>query len=476
MNTNTFFRILFAVFLIFFAVASCDIQDPAVEPEPDSEPVVKDSTLVWIEKTMRDYYLWEDEIPKAISLDYSLGPEEFFNSLLSRKDGKTTLGGHYFYSSINPARGKTKSYMGDDDSYGFEFMYYNITDGSETLYYALHILYVLPGSPADEKGVRRGDWVLHINGKPVPGDAATLIALVFDASQISLGLSGGLPKVINIEREAALTKRPVVDDPVLVDTTYNIEGKAISYMVFNHFTAGPDGDGERFHNSMRRAFAGFGAKNPDCFILDLRYNPGGLVRTAQLLSTMIAPASAMGDIFLRYSYNNKLSRYNDSIMLDPALMKGAVQGANLNMKRLYVITSSWSASASEAIINCLRPYMEVIVIGGKTEGKNVASSTFTDDKYDWELHPIISYIANKDGFNDYASGFTPDYPCVETQQDTLRALGDTAEFILNQTLGFILRGSPIQSKAPLMRSSGALHLVPGYASIERRRSVMNIER
>jgi C-terminal processing protease CtpA/Prc len=475
MNASTFLRILFSILFLAFVASSCEVDDPGTDPDPDPKPVAKDSTLIWIEKTMRAYYLWEDEIPKEANLDYTLGPEEFFTSLLSRKDGKTTLGGHYYYSSINPVRGKTKAYLGDEDSYGFEFLYYNITDGNETLYYALHILYVIPGSPAGEEGVKRGDWVLEINGQPVPGDAATLVGLVFDSKQVSLGLHSDLPKVVSVERTVSLTKRAVIDDPVMVDTTYTIDGKRISYMLYNHFTDGPEGDSERFHNSMRRAFSGFSANNPDYFILDLRYNPGGFVRTAQILSTMIAPASALGDVFLRYTYNNKLSRYNDSLLLDPDFLNGPVKGANINMKKMFVITSNWSASASEAVINGLRPYMEIIIIGEKTEGKNVASVTFTDDRYDWELHPIINYISNKDGFSDYTSGFTPDYPCVETQQGDLYEMGDTAEFILNQTLRFILDGRPIQSKAPVMRAAGALHLVPEYASIERRRSVMNIE-
>lgn len=416
---------------------------------------------------MRQYYLWENEIPQASSLDYSLDPEPFFNSLLSGKDGKNASAGHYYYSAINESKAKTKAYMGDGDSFGFEFQYYNIRNGDKTAYYALSVLYVLPGSPAAEQGLKRGDWVLEINRQAVPDNVSSLLAILNGSSELRLGINSVLPGSVSIEKEVRLTARAVIDNPVFVDTTYNFGGKRIAYMVYNHFTAGTDADAELFNNSMRRAFARFKSYNPSDLVLDLRYNAGGLVNSARLLSVMIAPEEALGNIFCRFSYNSKMSRFNDSLLLDPRAMQGGAAGANINMRKLYVITGPRTASSSELIINGLSPYANVTIIGSKTEGKNVASSTFSSDKYDWELHPIISLLGNRDGFADYSSGFTPDHPCIETQQESYRALGDTAEFILNQTLNFIAYGRPVQSKAVTLRTDG-VSAVALYSSIERR--------
>ena len=459
MTTNRFLRIIIPILLTTLVGASCTINEPIGNNNPS-----KDSTLIWIEQSMRQYYLWEDEIPKATSLDYTLAPEPFFQSLLSDKDGKSNSSGHYYYSSINPTKAKTKSYMGDSDSFGFEFQYYNIRNGDKPLYYALLVLYVLPDSPAGEQGLKRGDWILQINGQPVPDNASGLINILEGNTTLRFGINNELPGIIEVTKEINLAARPVIDDPVYVDTTYHFGGKKISYMLYNHFTSGTDADSELFNNSMRRAFSRFKSENPSDLILDLRYNPGGLVSAARLLSVMIAPESSLGSIFCRFSYNNKMTRFSDSLLLDPRTMQS---GANLNLQQLYIITGPRTASSSELVINGLSPYMNITIIGSKTEGKNVASSAITDDKYEWELHPIISLLSNRDHFADYSSGFTPDHPCIETQQEGYHALGDTAEFILNQTLNFIAHGHPIQSKGISLRSD-AIEAIGGYSSVERR--------
>jgi hypothetical protein len=102
---------------------------------------------------------------------------------------------------------------------------------------------------------------------------------------------------------------------------------------------------------------------------------------------------------------------------------------------------------------------QITLVGSTTEGKNVASSTFTNDALGWELHPIISRISNKEGFSDYSSGFPPTYACEEMRQGTFYELGDTREFMLKQVLDFIASGKSIQDGTSL-RTAGNLRLVP----------------
>jgi C-terminal processing protease CtpA/Prc len=464
---------LFVLLLIVTgALAACHKSEPTEEVVEEKDPA-----NVWIDETMRNWYLWEDEIPKADNLDYTADAELFFAKLLSMNDGKTSGNTHYYYSTINKKKNVSRAYQGDANSFGFEFQYYNLTFEGSTLYYFLEVLYVLPESPAAEQGLKRGDWILKINGEPVPGKTTDLLK-VLDTStpkEVTFGLNDVLPKLPETKRELKITPRMVVDNPVFVDTTYRINSKHISYLVFNHFTAGASDTDETFHNSLRRAFASFKSNGTDEFILDLRYNQGGLVRTAQLLTTMLAPASALGDVFCRFSYNKNYK--SDSILLDRRLINGSVNGANLDLKRIFIITSARTASASEAVINGLEPYMSgnVILVGNQTEGKNVASSPFSDDKYEWELHPIISKISNKAHFSDYSGGFAPTFPCVETNQDHLYELGDINEFMLKQVLNYILYGQPVTSRSTDLRSSDGNKLIPLYNSLDRRGSKLIME-
>ena len=86
--------------------------------------------------------------------------------------------------------------------------------------------------------------------------------------------------------------------------------------------------------------------------------------------------------------------------------------ANLNLNKIYILTGSQTASASEAVINGLIPYMgaeNVILIGTKTEGKNVAMSSFKNETHGLTLWPVIAYVSNANNEGEYSEGFEPTY-------------------------------------------------------------------
>jgi hypothetical protein len=113
----------------------------------------------------------------------------------------------------------------------------------------------------------------------------------------------------------------------------------------------------------------------------------------------------------------------------------------------------------------------MILVGEPTEGKNVGSVTFEDNRYDWELHPIVSKLFNKDETTDYSDGFKPTYPCEETNQVEYHALGDEQEFILKQVLNFIQYGTPINSgETKSLRSSDEHTLTLLYHSPDRKKT------
>ena len=144
-------------------------------------------------------------------------------------------------------------------------------------------------------------------------------------------------------------------------------------------------------------------------MLDLRYNGGGLVTSAQILAELLAPESALGNTFCYLQYNDIQSK------MVTYKLEGAEQ--NLNLPRLFVLTSNRTASASEAVINGLRPYYDVYLLGEQTEGKNVGSITLTNDKYDYELHPIVCRIFNVQDQSEYKDGFSSDWEPDEPNSD-----------------------------------------------------------
>ncbi|MDR1918673.1 MAG: hypothetical protein LBQ65_03375 [Tannerellaceae bacterium] len=463
-------QFVWCIIWIFFLFGSCTVQENP-KPDPPQDQLVNE----WVEETMRQYYLWEDEIPPTERLDLTQDAETFFLSLLSDKDGKTRgTSPHYYYSTINKKSSDTKAYQGEGYSFGFEFQYYYF---QKMDLYALLLLYVLPGSPAAQEGLKRGDWIVEINDKSVPGDAASLLKALDTTSPVttSFGITSSPGSPGSPVSRKLLTASQVTDDPVFLSKTIHYGGRKIGYLVYNHFTAGPteSSEDEQFNNNLRKAFTQFKKDLPDEFILDLRYNSGGLVSAAQLLATMLAPEAALNDVFCYLSYNGKESSYPDrSLKLDPLYMKQGASGENLDLSRLYVITSSRTASASEAVINGLKPYLgnQLILVGATTEGKNVGSVTFEDDRFDWELHPIVSRLSNKDKESGYENGIDPTYPCDEKDASAYYDLGDEREFMLKPILDYIAHGTPISlSILASLRSTDKQAPIPLYNSLDRKR-------
>ncbi|WP_282457663.1 S41 family peptidase [Chitinophaga sedimenti] len=108
------------------------------------------------------------------------------------------------------------------------------------------------------------------------------------------------------------------------------------------------------------------------------------------------------------------------------------------MQKFVVITSDHTASASELIINGLRPYMPVIIIGDTTYGKNVGSTTLYregDRRNKWGLQPIITKAFNKNNQSDYTTGFAPDL--VLKEDIDLKPFGDITDPLLAAALNKI---------------------------------------
>jgi carboxyl-terminal processing protease len=137
-----------------------------------------------------------------------------------------------------------------------------------------------------------------------------------------------------------------------------------------------------------------------------------------------------------------------------------------------VLTTNRTASASEAVINGLRPYYDVYLLGERTEGKNVGSITLTNDKYDYELHPIVCRIFNVQNQSEYEGGFPSNWEPDEPNSDYRPIvnhveLGDKENDVLLKAAIYWIRNGVKPPVTGFTRSSG-LKLTPGYCSLDRK--------
>lgn len=104
---------------------------------------------MWIDSLMREEYLWYKDIPSSESLNYFSEPATFLNSLLSSLDDG--------YSRIDSL------YDVPETGYGFDYTLYSIAD-NDTAYNAL-VTYIIPGSPAEDAGLKRGEWIMMVDNE-----------------------------------------------------------------------------------------------------------------------------------------------------------------------------------------------------------------------------------------------------------------------------------------------------------------------
>ncbi len=400
--------------------------------------LIEDDT--WIEETMQAHYLWYSEMGTPTKNDFFAEPADFLAKILFK--GNDTEKADKFSYIEEKTTSTSRSYLQRSSTYGFDFELMTDPTGITNHTFA-RVLFVLPNSPASESGLTRGTWISQIKGIRLTTDNYGYLmqgnATTFTTQQL-IDVDGVLAwdteKTLNIG-----ASRTVEMNPFYVDTIYNIEGKKISYLVYNEFSTGPNNTptDTQYGEQMKQIFAKFKSETPDAFILDLRYNPGGYLSCAQELGSLLVPSTALGKTFLTLQYNKITTPQADTIKYESNLAP-----YNMNLSKIYIITSAFTASASEAIINCLKPYMgdNVITIGETTVGKNVAMQPYTEEYLDFILWPVVAYTLNANNKADYSDGIVPTFAISERKYlGTMYPLGNINEYLLKNVISYILTGT-----------------------------------
>lgn len=426
------------------------------------EYIAKTEQTHWIEAQMSENYLWYSDIPSLSETDYFSKADVFFPKLLSSKD-------RFSYIEMLDTTSTRTPHILANSTYGFEYILTTDPTGTTSRIFA-RVGLVLPGSPAKQAGLKRGDWIILADGNNLSTSNSTLLeqgagvtlaldSLVYDQEQTKWAWKADttyldVPASVYME-----------NNPIFLTTVYTTEsGKKVGYMVYNEFKTGPtpnDPSDTTFMADMQKQFAALKNEGVTHFVLDLRYNNGGYVQVAQELASVLAPASALGGEFAHLEFNDKQQSRNYAIDLSTQY-----SSSNLNLSDLYVLTGDYTASSSELIINGLRPYMNVYIVGVQTVGKNVAASQI-NSPYHFIIFPITATVYNKNNESDYANGFTPDYAIDEDQYAVWYELGNPQEVLLKNALSLIETGvapdvdtstSSVSARTGTCKRSPKLHI------------------
>ena len=414
-------------------ISSCheDIDDNI---NPSSTAEIND--FVW--KAMNVFYLYKPDISDladdrfSTDQDYTEylnsfdSPETLFNSVLRDDDRFSVI--------VSDFRALENSIDGISLDSGMRFGLVLIESSGDVFGY---VRYVVDNSPADNQGVERGMLFNRINGEVFTENTNFGELLSQESFTIGLANLNG-NSVESLDQTIDLTQVEITENPIHTTNLIDLGNQKVGYLMYTSFI-------DNNVNELNSVFGQFAAENVTDLVVDLRYNSGGNISTAEDLASMIT-GQFNGELFATQEFN---SNFDDQEILFDNQTSSGNNINSLNLNQVYIITTSSTASASELVINALTPYIDVVQIGTTTTGKFQGSITVYDSEdfrrenanpnHKYALQPLVLRTVNANGFTDFVNGLEPDIEQSENFAD-LGQLGQPDEPLLSTALNIIGNG------------------------------------
>lgn len=390
----------------------------------------------WVYSVINDAYFWNTQLPALSSLDVTSNPTDFFEKLIYQRT--TTDRFSDITSDIDALQ---QEFNGVNTIFGIRYMIGYTDSGNSNV--GLFLSAITPNSPAEKAGLKRGDFVMKINGKQLTKDNLATLLGGGDTQTFTLGTIANGAFVADDTKNITMTRAVVTEDPVMFSSIIDkpAYGKKVGYLVYTQFVPGLDtGDTLKYDNELRQIFANFKNQGVNELVLDLRFNPGGYVSSSVTLASLIVKNLSTKNVFCKDQYNSSYQSYFTRAY-GSGFFNNYFQAENNNignnLSRVFILTSDGTASASELVINGLKPYMSVITIGDHTYGKNLFGTLINDDKkrWSWGMYVMLGQTTNANGQSDYGNvnGIAPTYQ-VSDEVVPFRPFGDENETLLKQAL------------------------------------------
>ncbi len=404
---------------------------PAASAFPASSALANICTASGEQRFIRSYmdevYLWYREIP---TIDASLytSLSSYFYALLVVTPDANNLPKDQFSFLVDTVDADAFS-TGVNVGYGVQWKLDSM--GRQ------RVAVIAANSPAADAGMARGGQLVQILERNVPSwypnkSGAFARFLYRDTPSAEA-------------REIKLLARTVQENPVpLASTVTTPGGKKAGYVLFNDHSEGAQ-------DKLITAVRDLQSQGLQELVLDMRYNSGGYIYVAQTLASMVSGPAATGRVFEALRYNDKRSAKSNANTFafsaaveyrESAYAAGYVL-PKLNLRRVYMLTSDDTCSASESVINGLRGIdIDVVLVGATTCGKPFGFTR--KNNCNRAYFPIEFQGTNAKGFGDYSAGFAP---TCKANDDLDHALGQAAEGQLSSALQHMDTGQCASAQA-----------------------------
>ena len=467
-------RFILSAFILLLVI-SCKKNNDDAPSHPTGNGTQEELLMDSVYLYSKEVYFWNDLIPSYEEFK----PRQYKGSgeLASAQNVMAAIRDHQpkdRFSFVTTLEESQAIQTGEDKDYGFfvKAASIDLEEPTDSIYW--FVTYVYDQSTAGAAGVERGWIVNKINGTQLGYDepSANILNNTFFGNGANASFEFLKPD--STTATVSLSKTSFQANSVLHKEVINTGGKKVGYLVFNQFFGQPS------RNELGDAFTFFQSQGINDLVVDLRYNPGGSTETQDTLANLIAPQAANGQRMYAYEFNQQLQQGNFPLLKrKPGFQNVSFtedvnsidfeKAGSLNLTRVFFIVTGSTASASELLMNNLKPYMEVKLVGDTTYGKPVGF--FPIPVFNYALYPISFRTINSAGQADYYDGFAPD---KVANDGVNKNWGDVTEPSLSATLNYIATGSfgrPAVNKAAQLRMDAQQALKPMQTQLESKKFI-----
>ncbi|MBO4700192.1 MAG: S41 family peptidase [Alphaproteobacteria bacterium] len=370
-----------------------------------------------------------DEL-KKLALVFEVSRENFVEEADERKMLEAAMNG--MLSALDPH----SSYLNKDDFKDFndkstgEFGGLGIQITSDRG--AVRVISPIDDTPADNAGIKAGDYITHIDDEPVfdltlnqavkkmkgkPGTKVKLTVISGDNE----------PKTITLKRAIIKVKSIKFEEKQLADA--DTDAPKIGYIRISDFGATTAKD-------LREAIKSLEKKKVIGYVLDVRNNPGGYLTAA----IDVSDAFLDGGEIVSTRGKNKTD-------IDRSFAK---PGDLTNGKPLVVLINHGSASASEIVAGAIQDNKRGIIMGSQSFGKgSVQQQKPLGDGT--AIHITIARYYTPSGTSIQNTGITPD---VEVLQSKVEPIEKRESAYSEASFRNSLKNDAAEKKAKAKEKSG----------------------
>jgi C-terminal processing protease CtpA/Prc len=362
---------------------------------------------LFVEQATREWYLYPDDLPSTTAT----APVTDLQLLLDQLTATARAAGRDRFFSVATTKTLDSGFLARGEFLGLGFTLVRDSAGGR-----VWVAEVLEGSPAAQAGVSRGDEVLSIGTSESDQVAVGQILAADRGIEKALGANfPGVTRTIVFRNSAGQVVPRAIGKSsfpyVALPGTRVIDRSGLApvgYLQLRAFVTSSAAE-------IREAFLQFRNRGVEDVVIDLRYNGGGALETAELLLNLLSGDRQPSDEMFRTQYHPRKGA-------NSRVVRFSAESNSIRVRRIAFLTTRLSASASEVLINSLAPYVDVAIVGSRTLGKPVGNIAIDMPGCDVRVRLVAFDVLNSQGVGGFFAGL-PDANFSDTYCETADDLG-----------------------------------------------------